>query len=195
MTRWAPQKTDALEGLAAEIAHNYGKGRALIAVDGLAGAAEFADDVASALETTGHRVFRASMRNFQHPRSLRYPAGSEPETGRYDVDTFRRVLGDPFRDGGTGSFVLAAFDPERDAPIEPRWMTAKADAVLVVDGAFLQTKDLRGLWSYTIWVEGAAEPTADEAKYLSRDKPRVIAAANFDVSDPEHPRRRFTDSC
>jgi uridine kinase len=195
MTRWAPQKTDLLDGLAAEIVHNYGKGRALVAVDGFAGTAEFADDVAKALETAGHQAFRASMRNFQHTRALRYPAGSEPETGRYDVDTFRRVLSDPFRDGGTGSFVLAAFDPERDAAIEPKWMTAKADAVLIVDGAFLQTKDLRGLWNYTIWVEGAEEPAPDEAKYVSRDKPRVIAAANVDVTDPEQPRRRFTDSC
>lgn len=187
--------TRILEGLVAEIVHNYGKGRALVAVDGFAGTAEFADDMAQALEAAGHQVFRASMRDFQHPRALRYPAGSLPFTGHYDLDTLHRVLLDPFRDAQAGSFVLAAYDEERDAPIEPKWRTAKPDAILVVDGGFLQTKELRGLWNFTIWVEGGGEPTPAEAKYLSRDKPRVLASANLDVSDPEHPRRRFTDSC
>ena len=195
MTRWAPQKTDVLDALAAEIAHNYGRGRAIVAVDGFADTAAFADDLANALKRAGTQAFRASIRDFGHPRALRYPAGSLPFTGQYDLDTLHRVLLDPFRDGGTGSFVLAAYDADRDQPIEPKWVTAKHDAVLIIDGAYLQSKELRGLWNFTVWVQDGAEPSAVEAKYISREKPRVLAAANIDVTDPEHPRRRFTDSC
>ena len=32
-TRWAPEKRDVLRELATELLHNYGRGRALVAVD------------------------------------------------------------------------------------------------------------------------------------------------------------------
>lgn len=195
MTKWAPAKSDTQDALAAEILQHYGHGRVLVAVDGLAGTADFAEDLAAALRRAGHQVFHASIAAFHRPRALRYPAGSDaPEPG-YDVDTLKRVLTDPFRDGGTGSFVLAAFDAQRDAPIEPKWITAKPDAILLVDGALLQTPDLRGLWHYTVWVDTPAEATPEQAAYLTRTKPAATATAIIDNSDAEHPRRRFADSC
>ena len=35
MTRWTPQKKDVLEALAADILHNYGRGRVIVAIDGV----------------------------------------------------------------------------------------------------------------------------------------------------------------
>ena len=195
MTRWAPRLTDVMDELAAEILHNYGKGRALVAVDGLAGTTEFADGLAEAVKRTGHAVFRASMRDFRHRRKLRYPAGSMPDHEPYDVDTLHRVLIEPFRDGATGSFVLAAFDSERDMPIEPKWMTAKPDAVLIIDGEELQLPELRGLWHYSVWLETPTEPSTEQARYLAQAKPSSLATAIYDGADPEHPRRVFADSC
>ena len=51
MARWHPEKKDVLDALAAEILHNYGKGRAIVAIDGMDGAGKthFADDLAIAL--------------------------------------------------------------------------------------------------------------------------------------------------
>ena len=133
MTRLAPQKIELLNSLVSEISRNYARGRVIVGVDGIADTAEFADDLAEALKNAGRAAFRASMRNFREPRVLRYSAGSLPTSDTYDIETLHRVLIDPFRDGGTGSFVLAAYDAERDAPIEPKWITAKADALLIVD--------------------------------------------------------------
>ena len=195
MTDGVPLDDNVFDALAAEILHNYGKGRSLVGVDGLGDTSEFANRLAAAITLAEHAVFRASMRNFGHPRALRYPAGSLATEAIYDLDTFTRVLIDPYRDGGTGSFVLAAYDSERDAPIPQKWKTAKADAVLVVDGAFLQEAPLRGLWHYTIWVETAAPPTPEQAQYVKKLKPRATANAILDNRDPEHPRRTFADSC
>ncbi len=195
MTRWAPQKTDVLDALAAEILHNYPRGRVIVAVDGIDGAAEFTDDLAEAFKNAGRAAFRASMRNFREPRVLRYSAGSLPTTETYDLETLHRVLIDPFRDGGTGSFVLAAYDAERDAPIEPKWITAKADALLLVDGASLQAAELRGLWHYAVWIEPSGAANAELATYIKQVKPRALASAIIDASDPERPRRLFADSC
>ncbi len=195
MTRLAPQKIELLNSLVSEISRNYARGRVIVAVDGIADTAEFADDLAEALKNAGRAAFRASMRNFREPRVLRYSAGSLPTSDTYDIETLHRVLIDPFRDGGTGSFVLAAYDAERDAPIEPKWITAKADALLIVDGASLHTAELRGLWHYSIWLAPHNEPDAVMTRYIKQVKPQALATAIVDASDQDRPRRLFADSC
>lgn len=193
--RWAPAKTDTLDALAAEIRQTYGRGRAVVAIDGLAGTADFAADLAAAFSRAGHQSFTAAMDDFRQPRVLHYDAGSDAPATGYDTALFARALLDPFRDPAAGSFVLAAFDAERDKPIEPRWMTAKPDAILIVHGDFLLSTELRGLWNYTVWLETPTDPTPEQATYVKRLKPRTTAVAIVDNADADHPRRSFADSC
>ena len=84
------------------------------------------------------------------------------------------------------------------APFKAGESVEGADAVLVVDGAFLQNQALRGMWSYSAWLENGAtraDESADQARYRSSVDPSRQATAIYDVSDPEHPRRLFADSC
>lgn len=215
MARWAPLKKDQLEALASEILHNYGRGRAMIAVDGAsdAGTRQFADDLAESVRTLGHPAFRASVDDFRTPRIRREPRGqleaSAVYNDGYDYSLLQRVLLDPFRaTSGTG-FVLAAFDAERDAPIQSKWTTAPPDALLVIDGPFLNRPPLADRWNYSIWVErersddtGTPGDSADveaiaaaDAIYRAEADPRGKATAIIDNSDAESPRRVFADSC
>ncbi len=168
MARWAPLKKDQLEALAKEILHNYGHGRAIVAIDGPTGTGtrQFADDLAATVRTLGHEVFRASIEDFHTPRSLRERNGrfspSALYEDGYDYSVLQRVLLDPFRaTSGTG-FVLAAFDANRDAPFQSRWTTASPDALLIIDGRFLNRKQLAGFWNYSVWLESSRE-AADAA--------------------------------
>ena len=216
---WQPQKNDVLDELTAEILHNYGKSRAIIAIDGVDGAGKthFADDLAEAFKRANHPVLRASIDDFNRPRADRQARGADsPEAfyrDKYDYDTFRRVLIDPFRAGGSGSFVLAAFDAVKDAPIPSKWITGKPDTTLIIDGIFLNRPELRGLWNYSVWLDAPAEVVAErllerdgvdgwtpkhadaQALYEREAKPRTSANAIIDNSDFEHPRRVFADSC
>ena len=141
-----------------EVRHNNGGGRIILAVDGLDGSGKttFADGFAEVFAEIGAAVFRASIDDFHRPRALRYERGRDDPDGfyldSYDYATFRRVLIDPFLDGaqtsGATGFQLAAFDVRRDAPVEARWVTGPADAVLIVDGIFLHRPELRGLWNW-----------------------------------------------
>jgi len=224
MTRWAPQKKDVLASLAEEILHNYGRGRTIVAVDGIdvAGTSGFADDLAEAMRLKGHTVFRASIEGFHRPRALRYARGRDAPEGfyrdSYDYRTFKRTLVEPFRMGGSASFVSAAFDVQRDAQVEPVWLSGPADAVLIVDGNFLNRPELRGLWNYSVWLE-VSEAEADarridrdrtspnprperhlrysgaQALYAVESSPRTRATAIIDNTDVDVPRRVFADSC
>ncbi len=219
MARFTPLKRDVLDSIADEFLHNYNKGRTLLAVDGIDGAGKrpFADDLAERLGRGGHPVFRASIDRFHRPRAERYARGVDSADGYYrdsfDYELFRRVLIEPFKLGGSAGFVTAAWDVERDVPIEMAWQTAPQDATLIVDGAFLNRPELRGLWNYSIWLDADDEAASarlfqldgaagqsprypgGQKLYLAEANPRTRATAIVDNSDPEHPRRVFADSC
>lgn len=196
-------------------------GRVIVAVDGLDGAGKtvFADGLAEVFAETGDAVFRAGIDGFHRPRIERYARGRHSPEGfyldSYDYPTFRRVLIDPFRDGAqtaaaTG-FQLAAFDVVRDAPVESQWVTAPLDAVLVVDGIFLNRPQLRDLWDWSIWLDvpfemafarmalrDGSDPDPDapanaryrqgQELYLDEARPREAASVIVDNTDLACPR-------
>jgi uridine kinase len=207
--------------------HNRG-GRIILAVDGLDGSGKtvFADGLAAVFAEDGSTVFRASIDDFHRPRADRYARGRDDPDGFYldsfDYATFRRVLIDPFRDGAQTSaatgFQLAAFDVRRDAPVEARWVTGPADAVLIVDGIFLHRPELRGLWNWSAWLEvpvdvayarmamrdgvdpDPAAPTnrrylEGQRRYLREADPARAASVVVDNTDPAEPRREYRDYC
>ena len=202
MARWAPQRRDVLEQLVDELLHNYGRSRAIIAIDGVdpASTAAFSADVAEELTRRGHAVFRAALSGFHRSRADRESRGSDSAQTAYrdgfDFSVFRRILVEPFRMGEGAAFVLAAFDVERDRPIPAKWRSGPHDAILLVDGTYLGRSELRGLWNTWIRLEDTAAVADDAEKlYTAEVDPRTEATIVIDITDPEHPRRRFADSC
>ncbi|GAA4376243.1 hypothetical protein [Agromyces bauzanensis] len=189
-----------LRGLADEILQHYGRGRMIVAIDGplRSGKTRFADDLAAVLRERGHRVFRASMEGFHRSREAQGDFGEDTPARYYrygfDESALRRVLVEPFRMGGSTAFVTSVFDPSRDAWVEPKWLTGPADAILAIDGRFLLRPRLSDLWDFRIALDGEPVDPADVLAYAESD-PRLVASAVVDDREPEHPRRRFFDSC
>lgn len=210
-----------------EVRRDYPRGRVIVAVDGRDGSGKsvFAESFARVLAEDGSAVFHASIDDFHRPREERWTRGRTSPEGFYldsfDYATFRRVLIEPFREGArmpdTG-FQLAAFDVARDAPVESRWVTAPEDAVLVVDGIFLNRPELRGLWNWSVWIDAPIDVTfarmavrdggdpdflAESNRryrlgmdlYLKDGDPRAAASAIVDNTDFSAPRRTFRDFC
>lgn len=225
MSRWPqipPERRELLEQLRDEFLHNYGRGRRILAIDGPDGAGKtrLADDLALAFSRIQVDVFRASIDDFHAPRDVRHARGRLSPEGYYD-DAFdysllRRVLVEPFRMGGSAGFQLAAFDLALDAPREAEWATAGPDAVLIVDGVFLQRPGLSGSWNSAIWVDAEPEVRAErlrdrdgiepgseladryalaQRRYVRDVHPNARAAAIVDLTDPERPVRRYADYC
>ena len=219
MARWQSEKKDVLDALAAEIIALYAGGRVVVAIDGMDGAGKthFADDLAVALTATGRSVFRASIDDFHRSQAERHARGADSPDGYYrdsfDYSTFRRVLLEPFRMGGSTAFVTAAFDHVRDLPVQSTWRTGPKDAILVLDGIFLHRPELAGLWNYSVWLdvprdiaeermldrdgptERAERYRGAQDLYLAEVNPRTTASSMIDNSDFERPRRIFADSC
>lgn len=190
MAQWTPLKRDTLDSLADEFLHNYAKGRTIIAIDGGpdAGAAVFADDFAARLGKGSHAVFRASLGDFHLPGWAERPLWDS-----FDYPLFRRVLVEPFRMAGSTGFVTAGWDAARDQPIEMEWKTGPQDATLVVDGLYLNRPELRGIWNWSVWLDGVVSTSVP--KPYGTERPRTRASVIVDNGNPEHPRRVSADSC
>lgn len=220
MTIWAPARRDTLDALAAEILHNYPRGRVAVAIDGADGSGKtvFADDLAAAISRAGHAVVRASIDDFHSPREARYARGRYSADGgyqdSYDYDALRELLLRPFAAGE--DFTVASFDLLADLPVERDPESADPDAVLVIDGIFLNRPELRGAWNFSVWLDvpddvaakrmserdgfGTDDPLVARYQgaqeiYRAEAAPRARATAIIDNTDLDHPRRVFADSC
>lgn len=72
----------------------------------------------------------------------------------------------------------------RDVVISPFRANDTAGTVLIVSGpAALLGPEARGMWNFTLW------------QLAGDEQPHTIASALVDVTDPEHPTRRFADYC
>lgn len=130
-----------------------------VAVDGrtASGKTTFADELACAISGGGKSVIRASADGFHQPAAVRHRQGRLSPDGYYedarDFNAIRKLLLEPLGPDGDRSYATQTFDVERDEPVEPEVHQAEEDAVLIVDGTFLQRPELRSAWDFVIFLD------------------------------------------
>ncbi len=129
--------------------------RAVVAIDGVDGAGKTVLGRELAMLLDGVReVHRASLDGFHRPRAERYARGRTPETfygDSYDHEALRHRLLAPFRAGRP--WARAAHDVETDRPVEAVAAAVGPDALLLLDGIFLQRAELALAWDAVVWVD------------------------------------------
>ncbi len=156
-----------------------------VAIDGVSGAGKttFADALAPLLAARGLRVVRASVDGFHHPRAVRYRRGREhPDSfwlDSYDYPRLRAELLDPLGPDGDRRYRPAIHDLATDALLDEPLRTAPPDAVLVVDGIFLQRAELAGCFELVVFLDAPFDATYAR-----------MAVRDGSPSDPGHPANR-----
>ncbi|WP_449408908.1 hypothetical protein [Microbacterium maritypicum] len=121
-----------------------------------------------------------------YPRGKRLlaVAGADAERSRRAADDLAAALvaaGHPVERAHTADGDDSALRAEVVAPFRA---DGPDGTVLVVSGpASLLSEDTRGLWNFTLW------------QLAGDEQPHSVASALVDVTDPEHPTRRFADYC
>ena len=140
-----------------------------VAVDGVtaAGKTTFADELAAALLARGRPTIRLSMDGFHHPREHRYRQGRASAQGyyrdAYDFTGLADHVLEPLGPEGSGTYRTAIHDLETDQPLGGPRVRAAPDAVLVVDGTFLQNPVLLGLWDEVVYLDTDVAVAEDRA--------------------------------
>ncbi len=123
------------------------------------------------LEHAGRPVIRTSIDGFHRPKAERYALGRYSAEGYYydsrDLSAVRRLLLDPLGPNGDRRYRTASFDLANDCPLEQQAQTAPVDAVLIVDGTFLQRPELIDAWDLVIFVQASQQQC--ERRGIQRD--------------------------
>lgn len=209
MNRWQPARADVIAEYAQEVLHVHPNGRVLVGLDGIedpdgaepAARERFAADLAAAITAEGVEGFTVPMGAFEAD-----PRATTPDRF-FDEAAFRSQVLTPFRRGETFLVQRSTVDGWSRHGFRPA-----ERAVLVVSGPFLHFGDLAGIWHTSAWLqiprEVAAEhdaarlPGVDPAPWAAlvdvafrRLDARKLANSSFDLTDADHPRRRFEDAC
>ena len=116
-------------------------------------------------------------------RRLLAVAGADAERSLSAADALSAAL------AAAGQHVERGHSADGDDPGVRDAVTAfregpKSDSILLVSGpASLLGERTRGMWNYAVWQLAGDEP------------PHTVAGSIVDVTDPEHPTRRFADYC
>ena len=144
-----------------------------VAIDGrtASGKTTLANELADCLSAKGRDVIRTSIDGFHRPKVERYARGRHSAEGYYydarDLPAINALLLAPLGPDGDGWYRTASFDLHNDLPIEQNPQFAPADAILIVDGTFLQRPELRGGWDLAIFVETSEH--VSEQRGIDRD--------------------------
>jgi uridine kinase len=129
-----------------------------VAVDGVtaSGKSTLARELAAAVSQLGRPVIHVSMDGFHHPRARRHHQGRESASGyyedAYDFAALARELLKPLGPTGDRQYRTSVINLGTDTATAEPAQTAPQDAVLVVDGTFLQRPEIRDLWDERVWV-------------------------------------------
>jgi uridine kinase len=129
-----------------------------VAVDGItaAGKSTLVAELGRVFDGTGRSVITLSMDGFHRPRADRYRQGRHSAVGyyedAYDFAAFVDRVLLPLGPGGSRRYRRSVHDLATDAVVDEDPIEATADAVLLVDGSFLQRPELDPYWDYRIFV-------------------------------------------
>jgi len=144
-----------------------------VAVDGqtASGKTTLSDELAQLLASEHREVIRTSIDGFHQPKAVRYARGRHSPEGYYydgrDLKAVNALLLSPLGPGGNREYRTASFDLMNDEPIDQSGKTASPNAILIVDGTFLQRPELAENWDLAIFVE--TTKATSEQRGVGRD--------------------------
>lgn len=146
-----------------------------VAVDGVtaAGKTTLAVELTTLIGDRGRPAIHLSMDGFHHPRAHRHRQGRDSAVGyyqdAYDFATFADAVLVPLGPGGDRRYRTRVIDLATDQAIREPAVDAPADAVLVVDGSFLQRPELAGLWDEVVFVDTDFAVARDRGAHRDAD--------------------------
>lgn len=179
----SPQRLQVLADLLELIVAVRPRERAVIAIDGPDGVGKSvlsAELRALAPLLSGREVVGVSLDGFHHARAVRYAHGRDAESyyrHAFDYDSFLARCVTPFRAGR--EIVTAIRDVATDQRVHPDPVEPADDAVLLVDGVFLQRAELDGVFDAVLLVTAAPEVTVPRGNARWGRPP--------EEDDPDHP--------
>lgn len=151
----------------------HGDAPVFVGIDGVDGAGKttFADALAAVVTRPTVRI---SVDDFHNPAEVRYRRGRESAKGFWlDAFDYDRLIADVFEPlRATGRYRPAAHELRTDRPVDPPWQAAAPGSVVIVDGLFLQRRELAGRFDLLVYLDVPFDVAA--ARLHARDGVRSL---------------------
>jgi uridine kinase len=144
-----------------------------VAVDGItaAGKSTWARELAGGVRALGRPALHLSTDDFHHPRARRRRQGRTSAVGyyadAYDFAALAEYVLRPLGPGGDCRIRIRIHDLESDQRIDTEPIMVPSEAVVFVDGTFLQRAELDGLWDEVIYID--TDPRTARERAAERD--------------------------
>ena len=144
-----------------------------VAVDGItaSGKSTFAAQLTVAVAARGRPALHLSTDDYHHQRAHRYRQGRDSAAGyyedAYDLAAFHRLVLQPLGPGGDLRYRARYHDLTTDEFVDEEPASAPPDAVVIVDGSFLQRPELAGGWDEVIFLD--TSPAVARVRGIERD--------------------------
>ncbi len=219
-----PSRNSVLQQLASIVSHSQLDHPTRVAVDGItaSGKSTLARELSRIVMKLGRPVVHLTMDGYHNPREHRYRKGRLSAAGyyedAYDFEALARRVLLPLGPGGDRRYRERMIDLASDQPADEPAVEAPQDAVLIIDGTFLQKPEIRDLWDHRIFVNTSfdvalrrgcardAELLGGEAEarklfearyhaagriYLDSVRPITTATVILDNDNPDYPSLRL----
>jgi uridine kinase len=129
-----------------------------VAIDGpdAAGKTTVGDALAAALRARGRSVVQVHGDDFHRSRAIRHRRAGEPGSRYHDAidhDALLRDVLTPLGPAGSRRYLPSLWDLATDRRTNPPQRTAPVDAVLVLDGMYLQRPELVDHFEVRIYID------------------------------------------
>ncbi len=192
----SPSPQQVIDRVAAYLMAEHPGDRPLrVGVDGItaAGKTTWATEVTAELSTHGRSALHLTLDGFHHPRARRYRQGRTSPAGyyadAYDVEALMEQVLTPLGPGGARRIRTRVHDLASDRPVSDPPVLIPTDAVVLIDGTFLQRPELDGGWDQVVYVE------TDRAVALSRARQRDAAMFGSPEAVEEMYNMRYHPAC
>lgn len=176
---------DEIKKICAEVQRTIkGNGFYVIGIDGLGGAGKstISEKICSELQSSGIHTVLLHIDDFINVRSVRYNERYPQWQCYYDLqwryDHFREVISALRRDG---KVTAELYDKEDDSYLRTDYCT-KERTVVIVEGIFLQRKELEGIFDLMVYID---VPEEERLK-------RVLLRDTY-IGDDSEIRRKYED--
>ncbi|WP_284977599.1 uridine kinase [Arthrobacter sp. fls2-241-R2A-200] len=172
-----------LLGILADDLVALGRGRHLVAVDGVDGSGKTTFTKRLAARVQGRAVVTIHVDDFLNLREVRHRRGrTSPEGFWLDTYNYAALTSEvlvPLGKGGDGRYRPSITDARRNLTINSEIRTAPNDALVLVEGMFLHRDELLDHWDYSAFLD---VPFAETARRMS--------LRDGSSPDPEDPSMR-----
>ncbi len=130
----------------------------LIGMDGMGGAGKstISEKLYKELKRSGYPVTLFHIDHFIHPRAVRYNDNYSPWECYYDLQwRYEYLLNEillPLKNGSNINKDIELYDLEQDNYRSVHF-EIPAGSIVIVEGIFLQRKELKGIFDFTIYVD------------------------------------------